>query len=153
ICSDCHDWYAAAQCLVDGLHLLSPPQLPDGMHERICQQIMRDRARTIRARRALAFSAVAAGLLLVCGVVFRGSPDSPKLAAPGLVARTQPGRPLPSLQRQIEEASLAVVALTRRTADETVGETRLLLPTTLTQASVVHSPELEHAFEPSAQSL
>ena len=48
---------------------------------------------------------------------------------------------------------MAVVALTRRTADETMSETKLLLPVNLSQASVADSQELEQAFEPPAQSL
>ena len=30
LCPDCRDWYAAAQCLLDGVCLLAPPRPPAG---------------------------------------------------------------------------------------------------------------------------
>ena len=48
---------------------------------------------------------------------------------------------------------MAVVSLTRRTADETIDQTRLLLPVNIPQASLSAAPELRQVLEPPAQSL
>ncbi len=153
VCPDCRESYAAAQCLLDGVRLLAPPRPPAGMLERICRQIALERVRTARLRRLLVTSAVAAGFLLACCGVYVGSRTGSQVHTPAQLTRRQHGPPLPSLHRSIEEAGLAVVALTRRTADETMSETKLLLPVNLSQASVADSQELEQAFEPPAQSL
>jgi hypothetical protein len=153
ICPDCRDWYAAAQCLLDGLRFLSPPQPPAALMEQICRQIVAERVRAARFRRLRVISAVAAGLLLVCSAAYLGLRAISKVDTQAELTRLRPDRSLPSLQHRIEEAGLAVVALTRRTADETMSETKLLLPMNIPQASVGDSQELEHALEPPAQSL
>jgi hypothetical protein len=139
ICADCHDLDTAAQYLLHGLRLLDPPQPPAGLLERICENIRAERVRVARWRRLLVRSAVAASLLLTGSMVyFAARTDSRSKVPPALVAL--PGRPAPetstSLHRRIEEASLAVVALTRRTADETVGQTKLLLPVSIPRPTV-----------------
>jgi hypothetical protein len=131
ICSDCHELDAAAHYLLDGLRFLAPPQPPAGLRERICRQVMAERIRTTRRRRLLVRSAVAAALLLAGSVIYLASrtaermEGSPALAA---VRRGAASTTSTSLHRRIEEAGLAIVALTRRTADETVGQTRFFLP-------------------------
>jgi hypothetical protein len=57
------------------------------------------------------------------------------------------------LHRRIEEASLAVVALTRQAADETMGQTKFLLPVSIPQASLGDFPQPDGAMEPPVQSL
>jgi hypothetical protein len=57
------------------------------------------------------------------------------------------------LHRRIEEAGLAVVALTRKTADETVGQTKFLLPVSIPHTAVGDAQELEQALGPPARSL
>lgn len=152
-CSDCRDWYAAAQCLLDTLDRCAPPRPPAGLLERVCQQVMAERVRAARLRRLLVTPAVAAGLLLACCAVYIGSRAGSKVDVPQELARQRQVPQLPSLHRSIEEAGLAVVALTRRTADETMSETKLLLPMNITQPSVADAQEVNSAFEPPAQSL
>ncbi|HLJ93588.1 MAG TPA: zf-HC2 domain-containing protein [Gemmataceae bacterium] len=152
-CSECREWYAATRCLRDGLALLSPPQPPADLGDRICRHILTERIRTTRTRRMLFASAIAAGLLLAWCSAYFGLRTASSTNPSAELARLEPERPVLSLHDQIEEASSAVVALTRRTADETMRETRLLLPVDIPQASVAGPPQLGHALEPSAQSL
>lgn len=153
LCSDCRDRYAAIPCLLDGLRLLTPPRPPAGLSERICRHIAQERVRSIRLRRLFVPPAVAAALLLAYGAIrFQGRTGS-RVETPAQLTRRQESPPLPSLHRRIEEAGLAVVTLTRRTADEAMSETKLLLPVNLTPASVADSQELEPAFQPPTQSL
>jgi hypothetical protein len=150
-CPDCREWHAAAGRLLDGLRLFAPPQLPKGVSEEICRQIQAERARALGRRRLLVSSALAAGLLVVCSAVYFGPWSGSGIERSAALNLQKPS--LPSFQRSIEEAGLAVVALTRRTADETVNETRLLLPADIPQASVADSRELAHALEPAAEPL
>jgi predicted anti-sigma-YlaC factor YlaD len=153
LCPDCREWYAAAQSLLDGLRHLTPPQPLAGFAGRVCRQVVAERRRAARARRLLAMSAVAASLLLVGAILYLGSPREHPGNNIAQRRGLQPGAGPPSLQRSLEEAGLAVVALTRRTADETVNETKLLLPVSLPQAAVADARELEQALQPPAQSL
>jgi anti-sigma factor RsiW len=151
ICPDCRDWHAAAQRLLEGVRLLASPQPPRSLSGQICRQIQAERARAIGSRRLLVSSALAAGLLVVCSAVYFGSRSDSRIERSADLTPQKPS--LPSFQRSVEEAGLAVVALTRRTADETVNETRLLLPADIPQASVADSRELAQALEPAAQPL
>jgi Putative zinc-finger len=154
-CRDCRDLYAAAQRLVEGIHLLVPPSPPSDLSERIYQQIMSERVRAARSRRQLVSLAVAAGLLLACYAAYRplrsletgnSPPASTRLQRPGPV-------PSPSLQHRIEEASLAVVALTRQAADETMGQTKFLLPARIPPAALGDFPHPDDAMESPVRSL
>jgi predicted anti-sigma-YlaC factor YlaD len=123
VCPACRALYGAGQRLSEGLRLLSPPALPVGLADRIVTRVVSAQRRQRRFRRWLIGTAVAASLLLVVFVGSQRPPPTPGPVEPPLV-RAQP----PSLQQQVEEAGVAVVALTRRTADETVSQTRWLLP-------------------------
>jgi hypothetical protein len=157
ICPECRDQYAAAECLLEGLCQLPLFRPPAGLLERICRQVVAERVRAARLRRLLAASAMAATFLLACTAMYFGSTRSVTTAE----MRTQPvpmqrsDAPLAalSLHRSLQEAGLAVVALTRRTADETMGQTRLLLPASVPQASLGNAQEWEQALERPAQSL
>jgi hypothetical protein len=134
-CSDCRELYAAAQRLVDGLRLLVVPQPPAGLADRICARVQRDQRRRRRLQRVTVL-AVAAGILFaVCAVWLRSGSrpavDEPTLTTPLASSRVPVASvqfDSPPLERRVEEAGEAVVALTRRTANETMGQGRILLP-------------------------
>lgn len=154
LCPECRDEFAAAQCLLDGLYVLPPTRPPAGLIERIYRQVVVDRRRAARLRRLLVPCAMAASFLLACWTVYFGSSSrmDPQ-PGPARAEQAHPATASFSLHRSIEEAGLAVAALTRRAADETVGQTTLLLPARITQAAVGNAPELEQALERPAQSL
>ena len=152
ICPDCRERHAAAQCLLDCLPLLSSPRPPTALLGRICRQVEAQRVRDNRRRHFLVTCAVAAASLLVGSLIFLGARTASRVdKLPGLT-HLRPGSSL-SLQRSLEEAGVAVAALTWRTADETVSETKLLLPVKVPQASLSESPQLEQAFQPPVQSF
>ena len=156
LCADCRDQYAAAQCLLDGLRVLPPCQPPAGLLERICRQVMVEQARVARFRRPLVGSVVAASLLMLSWAVYTAS----RAVSVADTQARRTGAPLPgaptdssSLHRSIQEAGLAVVALTRRTADETMDQTKLLFPVSVPQAHVGDAGELWQALKPPADSF
>jgi Putative zinc-finger len=123
-CSSCRERFVAAERLARGLDLRRlPPAAPD-LADRIVRRVQAD-ARARRVRRLVVGLALAAGLLLAVGLLRRGG--GPPVERPGRVA-VRRELPLSSLQKELGEAGQAVVALTRRTADETVTRTRMLLP-------------------------
>jgi hypothetical protein len=173
-CAECRARHIAAQRLADGLRLLPRPVPPAGLAQRIVSRALEQR-RTDRAwrRRTWTAAAVAAGLLLLVlagyqlnrSGVFddpggRGSasregatPRAKKTArarhdhAPG-------GKGGPFLNETIQEAGTAALALTRRTAGETVAQARRLLPgSTLTLPPLKPETPLTPALDPSAESL
>jgi predicted anti-sigma-YlaC factor YlaD len=132
-CPACREAHAAAQRLLDGLRRRVAPQPPADLVGRIVTGVLADRARR-RLRRRLLYgaglsTALAAAVLLAVWLV---SPARPRPGGTdsGTVAggSVPPKAAVPSLQDQVSAAGLAVAALTRRAADETVGTTRLLLP-------------------------
>jgi hypothetical protein len=59
----------------------------------------------------------------------------------------------PSLQASVSEAGSAVVSLTRRTADETVGQGRMLLPDMVPVPDDASPEVVRQTIDPAAQSL
>lgn len=162
-CPECHEQYAAAQCLLDGLQFLHGARPPAGLSERICRQVMIERSRLKRLRRGMVASAVAATFLLAWLAGYRASPPA-SVDPPVEHARVQQlysPRPALSLHRRIREAGESIVALTRRTADDVSASGAALAPGVLgalTQPRVPASETeaektLGQAVVPSTQSL
>lgn len=126
-CAACRQLHAAAGRLEDGLRLLPRPVAPPGLTDRIVAAVLADqnlvsvRRWPQKARRALA---LAAGLLLM--FFLAGEQRTRNLVLPP--AREPGASGNVSLRASVAEAGSAVVNLTARTADETVGQTRLLVP-------------------------
>jgi hypothetical protein len=165
ICPECREQYTAAQCLMDGLRLLPRSHPSAGLAERICRQLLVERSRAQRFRRLLVTSAVAASLLLASFIMYRASPSlslAEQLARPSIPAQFRGPRSSTSLHDTLEEARLAIVALTRRTADDVSasgvalaprGLGSLPQPRSLTGETDEVEKVLGQALEPSAQSL
>jgi hypothetical protein len=150
VCAECRGWYAAAQRLEDGLRLARPPAAPDDLADRIVAGVLADRRR--RTRRwawARGAAALAASLL----VVFLLGPNGP-MAVRNPTPGPRPGPAAPSesasLRESVVEAGSAVVSLTTRTADKTVGQGRLLLPVVV--AKVPENP-MPSPMDPPVRSL
>jgi anti-sigma factor RsiW len=122
-CAACRQRAAAARRLGEGLRLLAPPAPPAGLTERVVAGVLAERRRRTRlARWARAAVAVAAGVLVI--VLVSENRPRPTPPPPDVVT---PAESI-SLRSSVAEAGSAVVSLTRRTADETVGQGRLLVP-------------------------
>jgi len=124
--------------------ILSPPkQLSDQIVSQVLADVDSQQARRRWTRRALAISSLAAGLLLAVFLGYswwgnRYRSDSqgsntmaPKADQPALVQEANaPGSAVAGghAPLNLKEAGNTLVALVNRTADETVGQSRVLLP-------------------------
>jgi anti-sigma factor RsiW len=156
-CPQCQALHAAAARLQAGLRLLPVPAPPPGLNARIVAQVRADRRRR-SVRLVLALSAVAAGLLVACLLGYSWVHSTLAPAVPGPPAPVAEGPeppepvPVPSLRDSVAEAGSAVVNLTRRKADETVGQTRLLWPA-VTPPGLEPPDTLTEPLDPPARSL
>jgi hypothetical protein len=143
-CPRCRGEHKAAGRLEEGLRLLTPPAPPARLTERLVRAVRTDQARRRRLRRFVRLGlAVAATLLLVLTMAdHRRLPRAPFQPPPREEPVAKQPQP-PSLRESVAEAGTAVVDLAGRTADQTVGQSRLLLP-------VVMAPPLETPTDPLA---
>lgn len=153
-CADCAAQHAAAGRLLDGLRLLVPPQPPAGLRDQVVARVLADQRARRRRVHLLTTLAVAASLLVagLAGYYWLQPPPTPVLPhepSPRVVA---PEPATPSLRDSMAEAGSAVVNLTRRKADETVNQTRMLWPSVTTPA--LDDPNvLSEPLDPPARSL
>jgi hypothetical protein len=139
-CSECSDRHAAAQRLAFGLCRLGRPVPPPGLAPRIAARALAERRARLRWRRGiLTTAAVAAGLLLAVLALSRAGlgpfrPDSDDqpvakhTSGGGQPIADRSGDHSPSLEQVLEEARLAALALSRKTAGETLAQARRWLP-------------------------
>lgn len=157
-CPECRALHAVAGRLEDGLRLLAPPAPPPGLNAAIVGRVLEDRRARLRLRRTwFAAAAVAAGLLLA---VFLGAwapwqvaPQEAHLSEPIKVEPPAAVAEVPSLRDSFTEFGSALASLTQRTATETVGQSRLLLPDTLPTPPLTESPAMQVELEQPTQSL
>jgi anti-sigma factor RsiW len=136
-CARCRGEQAAARRLEEGLRLLTPPAPRPGLSGQIVAAVRRDQVRRRRRQRFVrAGLAVAAVLLLVLTMADHRRVPVPVPPRPEQPVAHQPQGP--SLRESVAEASTAVVDLAGRTADQTVGQSRLLLPVVM--ASPLETP-------------
>jgi hypothetical protein len=157
-CPECRSWLAAAMRLEEGLGLLTPPIPPLDLAERITARVVAFRRRRFRVQQAATAAALAASLLISAYMGYswwsadRHEQDS--VAAP---LAQPPGEPQPalvaSLDKSVEEAGSALVALAGRTVDETVGQSRILLPTQLPAPPLPTADSWQQPLEPPVRSL
>jgi hypothetical protein len=179
-CRPCREQHALARRLREGLQLIAAPAPPAQMVEQIVSRIRQERPSRQRLRRRfLAMGALAASILAlvlvrlalpdrdsdrtgfsvvydrVAGLFGRQVVVSPPAGAPEIETDPVPpqGPPPPTLRESVADAGTAVVDLTRRTADETVGQSRLLLPEPVARPAWPDPEEVPPEVEPAARSL
>jgi hypothetical protein len=119
-CSECRSRIRAAELLIDSLRLQSVRQRAAPLlTERIVTAVRRDAWRRRVGRWAATGAALAAALVLAVWLSGRAL----NTAKPSASAQKAP-----SLRAELVGAGDAVAALTKRTASETIGESRLLVP-------------------------
>jgi predicted anti-sigma-YlaC factor YlaD len=153
-CRDCRERFAAARRLREGLvRRPAPPEPSALLTERIVVAVVRDGQKRDR-RRWLAGAAVAAAVVLAIGVTWPRRPPGVEVADNQPLAKQSlkpHDLPIPSLRAGLTEAGTAVVGLTRRTVDETVGSSVLIRSVPLTP--LPDPSDWAEAFQPAAQSL
>jgi hypothetical protein len=122
-CGDCRR-YATAAKLLDDLTHAPKPEPSAGFTNRVVVAALRER-RTRTYRRAGVGLAVAAGLVAAV-VSARPQAGPPPAQAGPEFAEVQPAV---RVETRLADAGTALLAMTRRTADETVGPARSLMPT------------------------
>lgn len=137
LCAACAGWAAAARRLDRGLFLLTPPAPSSSLTDRVIAHVVAQRR--ARRRRLLFLGgavAAAAAMLLVAvwqaaGTHGSATTPQPQPQPQPLVRADEPAKlppPAPTLRDSVAEAGTAVASLTSRTADETVAQTKALLP-------------------------
>lgn len=133
-CPECKSLFHAARVLQRGLRRMPAPVVPPGLGDVIFKNILADRRARQRLRWLTAGLAAAAAILLAIGIPMYWPttplPSTPNQPGPMVEIPTTPkaSQATPSLQDSMTEMGTAVVSLTSRTAEETVGQSRLLLP-------------------------
>jgi predicted anti-sigma-YlaC factor YlaD len=150
-CPACRERHAAAERLRRGLLLRTAPTAPDGLTDLIVAGVLRDRRLRRRRRWLTAAVALAASLLLALAIWQRSSTETPVVE---VVKRDTPAPTVPmSLNESVAEAGSAVADLTRRTAGETLDNTRDLLPMTVPETSLASAGDWQQTLEPPTRSL
>lgn len=125
-CLSCRELVQAAQRLAWGLRLRAPLPLV-GLAERITSRILQEqRSRRWRRRVVVGLALAASVLAAVFLGRFLGRPTPPEPVPEERVVQQE--TPPPPIGQEVHEVQLALGALVRRAADETVDQGRLLLP-------------------------
>jgi hypothetical protein len=136
-CARCAALYAASRRLRGGLALLKPAQPPPGLAERLVAAVLADQRRLRRRARLRVVAYALAASLLIAGLsagmyasgwltIRKAPPQQPIVQHEKL--QLEAPKPRPSVRESVSDAGSALASLTTRTADETVGQTRLLVP-------------------------
>lgn len=149
-CPECRAAHASVVRLEEGLRLLGTAP-PPCLANQITTRVLWDRQLRRLQRRGLALAASVL-LALVTGYYAWRDTGLP-VAAPQWVEAVPTPAPAVSLQQSVEDASSAVMALTRRTADVTVDQTRWLLAEVVPAPPAADPRVLEETLEPPARSL
>jgi predicted anti-sigma-YlaC factor YlaD len=152
ICANCRELHAASQRLLEGMRLLTPPVPPADLARKVTARVLGQGRRLRFQKRVALTAALAASLVLVVSLFYRGSDSVRQVAVPTTPQAESPvaSQRTPSLDWSVAEAGLAVAALTRRTASETVGQGRLLLPAVVPDRIVNDGPRNRKTPEPTA---
>jgi hypothetical protein len=135
-CLDCRALEAATRRLQDGLRLLTLPLPPSGFAARITERVFLDRRRARRRTRRRWAVTLALTACLFVALALRldwrggqpGSHNSGPKPVEDVVQKEKTPAEMQTLRQSFTEAGEAVASLTSQTADETVGQTRWLVP-------------------------
>ncbi|HZU38576.1 MAG TPA: zf-HC2 domain-containing protein [Gemmataceae bacterium] len=156
-CPPCRQLHATASLFAGPRLVFDRPAPPAGLAERLVAAVQTDRRRR-RQRQFMLVGAMAASLL-IAGLVFYGlrfagqGGSKPEVASHSQQPDDHGAPAAAGLDRSVQEARSALMALTRRTADKTLADSRLLLPDVRPPESVPNPALLESALETPADSL
>ena len=160
-CRSCRELQSAAMRLIRALEAKATPAPPDRMSDQLVSLLLGEVASQRRVRklwsRSLIAAAVAACLLITIAFGNSWWRTRPRPATPranDFVKKEEesfPQQTRPSIN--IRDAGSALVALVNRTADETVGQGRVLLPQTISAPTLQVPEDWQSSLEPETQSL
>ena len=162
VCRSCRELRAAAMRFTQALEAQVSPIPPDRMSDQVVSLVLneiasRRQARKLWSRRLIATAAVAACLFMAIalGNSWRRSSQRPDVSVSNtLVKRDEKSTPSHQpASLNIRDAGSALVALVNRTADETVGQGRVLLPQAVSSPAFPVPGDWQPSLEPDAQSL
>jgi hypothetical protein len=156
-CCSCRELESLATRLMGALGAHSAPKPPEKLSDQIISLVMAEmdsqQARRRWTRRALAVSSLAAGLLLAAFLGYSWwGPRRPSDPSSNMVTKKD-GLPasIPNQPRlNFQEAGSTLVALVNRTADETVGQGRVLLPQEVPAPRLTVADNWQPALSPQA---
>lgn len=160
-CRACRDLHSLAGLFSPSRLAFDRPAPPIGLSERVVRSVLA--RRRARRRRVIGLAAMAASLL-IAGLTFAGFQYFDHAQPVPQIAQQDSQVPQPvrgperqvasvPLDRSVQDAGEALVALTRRTADETLSGGRSLLPDVGRAEPVNSSPLLKRTLETPAQSF
>ena len=134
-CAACQAYQATVLRLQTGLGLLCPPVPPPGLGARLVAAVREDQRRLRRRaqlRLVVSFAAAACVVVGVTIALWPGRP-TPRPTVPDVVKKVDPEPPTPSSatatpRQSVETAVEAMASLTARTTNQTVAETKKLMP-------------------------
>lgn len=142
-CPACAAERAAITRFVNGLSRLRPPTVPPDLTDRVTAHVLAEAMpRPFLRWRRVATATLAAAAVLAVAVGAWALRPTPSTPAPAAIAEL----PAP-LRGSVAEAQSAVVALTSRTATETVESTSRLLPNVSLDPSEPTAPAVDPLLE------
>jgi hypothetical protein len=133
-CPACRQLWSACQRLEDGLRSIAPPVVPAGLRDRVVAGYLQDRQdaqRLARRRLVIGITSLAASTLFVAFLLKPWAPPVDRPDEPAPLVKTDEPKTAPragNVQDSVGEAGQALVAIVTRTAGDTVGSGRLLMP-------------------------
>jgi hypothetical protein len=161
-CQSCRELQSAAMRLIRALETQAAAAPPDRMSDQLVSLLLdeaalQNQARKLWSRRLIGTAAVAACLLVAIALGrawWRTRPGPSPPSADALVKKEEKSIPQqtgPSIN--IRDAGGTLVALVNRTADETVGQGRVLLPQTISAPTLQVPQDWQSSLDPETQSL
>jgi hypothetical protein len=157
-CCSCRELETLASRLLGAFGARSVPKPSEKLSDQIVSLVMAEmesrQARRRWTRRALAVSSLAAGILLAAFLEYSWwGPRRPRDFPDSNVVTKKDERPasIPNQPRlNFQEAGSTLVALVNRTADETVGQGRVLLPQEVPAPRLTVADNWQPALSPQA---
>jgi hypothetical protein len=157
-CCSCRELETLASRLLGAFGARSVPMPSEKLSNQIVSLVMAEmdsqQARRRWTRRALAVSSLAAGLLLAAFLGYSWWGPRRPLDVPNSNIVTKKDEPPASVPNQprlnFQEAGSTLVALVNRTADETVGQGRVLLPQEVPAPRLTVADNWQPALSPQA---
>src|SRR5262249_26272554 len=147
-CATCQRLHDASQRLRRGLCLLAPSSVPAGLLDRVVAAVRIDRRQRQRQRFRLAGALALAASVLVIVLAGQMLPGPTPPRDTGFASVRPASFEKPSIRDTVAEAGSAVADLTKKTVDQAVDHTRVLLPS---MDEVLLSPmELPSPLEPTS---